>query len=234
MLVLNMLRLIIPTLLVLSSLVGQSQNEYPQILERAKYLHKQEKNIEGAIALLDSVWHICKKESHASDDCMKILTYLAYYYRTNRNYDMSLEHYLMMIEHDKVGHHHGKAFNYISQVLNKKRNHSLALEMAIKGYNHKKTDCRWKHNLSHSAAKSIIRLGDSTLYSQGLAWIDSSLAYYQKCGIGNSKVIANRLNDKGNIYLKMNNHPEAIRTYKKCIELFDNNAKNRSPCVSNL
>ena len=206
--------------------LGQSQDEHLLILEKAQHLHKKENDIEGAIELLDSVWLTCKSETGATEECLKVLTYLAYYYRTSRKYDESLEHYLMMIEQDKEGDHHSKAYHFISQVLNLKRNHSLALDMAIKGYNHEKTDCRWKHNLSHNAAKSILYLGDSALYQQGLEWIDSSLIYYQQCGAGNPKIITNRLTDKGNLLLKMDKHTEAIEAYVSCNELLDNNGNN--------
>ncbi len=218
-----MLRIVILTIFVCSFFSGLSQEEHLLTLEKAKQLQK--KDIEGAITLLDSVWTTCKSDSGATEECLKVLTYLAYYYKKNRKYDAALEHYLMMIEYDKEGSHHSKAYKFLCDVLNKKKNHSLALDMAIKGYNHEKVDCRQKHNLSHSAAKSINYLGDSTIYGQGLAWIDTSLHYYQICGAGNPEVIAKRLSDKGNLYLKMKNFSEAIKAYKKCDEILDDSKK---------
>jgi len=46
-----MLRLIVATLFVCWSLLGQSQDEYVVFLDSAKHLHKKEKNIDAAIEL---------------------------------------------------------------------------------------------------------------------------------------------------------------------------------------
>lgn len=194
------------------------QAKHADVLQYSKTLFFKKKEKTKALDSLSTYWSQVDKTTLDSID-MEVGLYLAYLHYRNKAYDSSIDHYHRIMQLENSEAFHPRCYKYINLCLNKKQNHELAITMAKQGYNHPATNCRWKHNLAHDIARSMIYSGSSDVVDEAIAWLDTSFYYYKKCGAGNPKVLANRHMDQGILYKRKDDFNSAIASYTSAEKL---------------